>query len=516
MKKTVTILTMLMVCVLAFAGCLQLEKAESISFVTLPANTYVMGDTTAKLSFSLGITYNSGSQTDLVKFEGTWGDLANAEKPEQMTVTGFDLSTAGEKTLTVSYGTLQLTFPYTVIAYDLDGAGTAEDPILIYNREQMARMTEDYNAENATPKYYKMADGIGEIDASDWTSLYLCGSFDGNGVVFNGLDNPLFNRIIGNKDLVAISSTYLDNTVYNFENDIECVVENFTVIADMQTGKCAAAVAYTSSPKLLLKDITVNGYLEGATGAASFVAYGPSNHFDVDPGNAPYQLTFDNCYSDASVVNVGDSVKSSAGFVWHLYSSKNNTTITLKNTKFEGSLSFIGNSVNSAKYFSVMGNGVITETYTNGDSSEGLYEGTLSVSSIYGKQDKVFFYTQSGITLPEKYSEFTVDKVDRAQYAVAHLIISPNPGNLTGVYLSEELLLNNDGKWTTSAIKYFDIAINSEITESTGISADGTTYNVVRNGFVGHNGASVRVIQYDARWNIVGVSFVKIADKADV
>ncbi|MBQ2712094.1 MAG: hypothetical protein IJF71_01840 [Clostridia bacterium] len=492
MKKTVTILTMLMVCVLAFAGCLQLEKAESISFVTLPANTYVMGDTTAKLSFSLGITYNSGTQTDLVKFEGTWGDLANAEKPEQMTVTGFDLSTAGEKTLTVSYGTLQLTFPYTVIAYDLDGAGTAEDPILIYNREQMARMTEDYNAENATPKYYKMADGIDEIDASDWTPVYLYGSFDGNGVVFNGLDNFLF---------------------YATYNEGLTTLKNFTVNADIQLQKQFVAIIYKNYNDTTYENVTVHGYIEG-TQAASFVGLG--NGWVNGADGTAVNWIFKNCYSDANIVAVGGTA---AGFMCHSYCGAN-SSVTLIDSKFEGMISATGNAMyvdaNGGIYAAnkkgvlcdYSANYNVTGLYTNADNTAT----SVTSGAKYTKADAVVKLTPVSVNVAtnDAYQigqTFTVN-AGNATYAIASLIIAPNgldeTGGYAGTYMVESLEKVN-GTFTTSLIKYFNIAINAEgVTES---GVNGNTYNVYGEAYgTTYASARVSIVLYDARMNVININ----------
>ena len=96
----------------------------------------------------------------------------------------------------------------TALQLEFDGGvGTEESPYIISNSEQLAKM-----ALATEFSYFKVKDGVEELDMSNWTSIRLNGSFDGNGVKLVNLSTRLFTHV-GNNEAKDI---YVKNFIYCF------------------------------------------------------------------------------------------------------------------------------------------------------------------------------------------------------------------------------------------------------------------------------------------------------------
>lgn len=64
-----------------------------------------------------------------------------------------------------------------------------------------------------------------------------------------------------------------------------------------------------------------------------------------------------------------------------------------------------------------------------------------------------------------------------------------------------------NGKVFTDSIKYFDVTVNGNSTDSTGLSANGKVFNIVSSGYGTTYGSYFVVInQYDSNNNIISTT----------
>ena len=369
--------------------------------------------------------------------------------------------------------------PFTAEYLFAGGIGTAKYPYLIADRTQLEKINDHYSDE--APSNYMMKDQNMTIDATNMPFIRLHGCFDGNGVVFNNVTRCLF---------------------YDANNGTNAIViKNLTVNANI------ARNSYFESAVLLYPDhdvtfvnVDVHGYIEG-TAAASYVAMGPGP-------NTAINYKFVNCHSDATVVAIGESA---AGFIAHPYCA-DGSTIVLENSRYTGAMVAKANTY----YFRVNYSGSLTITTdeTNGDAyytnARDTYSGNSDFGCRYTFNSSIL--TVNSITAPDGINLISVPMVEGASYAVATLNIGPNDvnghGNYMGVYMNENCVVTDDYFWTTS-IKNFIVTINGNATTATGISADGTIFNVV-NSYYGntYGSAFVRIVQYSAEGRIVQISIL--------
>lgn len=325
MKKKLLVLALALAMVFSLAGCLQLEKVESISLVESPSATYNYGDPSQEFNFSIAV---EKEDTYLVRFNATAAELNNGPVTQNgVTVTGFNVMSYGTRTATISYGTAaSIQFEYTVNVNYSAGEGTVADPYQIQDAEQMAYMLAEDSAEG---KNFKL---IADIDFSAMDmNLYtetleanpvFTGTFDGDGHAIknfvntnaiDGLSHGLFfklqNATIRNIDFVnSIVDTYGEGgglLGYGYKNNDGAntiVIENVDVKEDNGVSYVAgwkntgAYVGYVGDNvnftiKNCVNDADVmvyNGY-----GAAGFVG---------TIRNGGGKIVFENCTNNGDIV----------------------------------------------------------------------------------------------------------------------------------------------------------------------------------------------------------------------
>ena len=405
------------------------------------------------------------------------------------------------------------------------GTGTESDPFLVVDYDTFQHISDLYEE-----GYYnfKVKDGIASIDLKNWVPVYLNGNFDGNGVVFDNLDMGLFKCADGE------SST----------------IKNFTVNANISRSGGVGVVVYDSDTlNLTIDSVNVHGTVTGASWVTPYVEFGPGPSY-------AWNLTIKNSVSDATLVATSGSA---SGFVGHPFDDVSNgsvngsSLITIIDSAYIGNMSATGAVTGTNfKYFTINGNDNRVKTYYSDSFIEKLGfnpEGTLYkepadakgyavinnedgsktfFAGNYGKNvvdnykptdKKAVLNTTAQATLPENIGDvFTVTKVSGAVKAVVSLQIAPNDqnnyGSYLGTYMSEEIDVSSveaGSTFTSEEVRYFTININSGATSKTGVS--GNIFNVV-NSFYGknaHNGAWVKIAQFDANGNVLNITSIKIA-----
>lgn len=375
------------------------------------------------------------------------------------------------------------------------GEGTAEKPYLVESREQLENLSQIN-----TYTYYKW-NGPKTIDASNWSGkIDLCGSFDGNGVTFNNLDNSLFQLVWnGSPDGNPANDTTKTYTISNLTANVNIV----------KAGSACAIAKYTAVHNIVLDNVDVHGYIEGASFVASYVCYGAGSYAG---GVYDSNITFKNCNSDATI-NATSGV--ATGFIAHAMMASSTGTIKLEDSNFDGTLSApVPNNPNEPSCKYICGNYTAA---TISDNQLTIKNNVTYKSDVNGYQyiaeNKTTNFTAATATLPANIGDtFELTAAEGATKAVISLQVSPNPGCMTNIYLSETIEVN-DGKITSSTIKYFTIRFNaSEITE-TGVN--GNYFDIVNSAFDGTLGADtiVRITQYNAAGNIIAITEYNFDDQ---
>ena len=342
------------------------------------------------------------------------------------------------------------------------GFGTAQFPYLIVNAEQLQNVGKYYESFN----YFKVADGVTEIDCNGWTSVSLCGVFDGNGVHFINTNDNLFRDVYGES----------------------AEIKNFTVTFKNSDG---GVVYFNTAKNLTMSNINVYGTIEGSYNISSLIDYAGANN------QSEHHIVMDNCHVFATIIMTNGGA---GAYVGHPYSNAD-STFALTNCTFEGHM-YSSQGASACKVFSGLWvNGTVT------------VDGVAINANASLNNDQCHGITKLVGTLPEKYSTFSASAHDRFHHAVAILTISPNGNGTTvlgGGYSNDfivEDLTAVDGTLTTSLVKYYDITVNGDATTETGVSEDGNTYNIVNEKYNNeYANASVRIIQYDANDNILSIT----------
>jgi len=395
------------------------------------------------------------------------------------------------------------------------GKGTVDDPFIISSMDDIAKI-----GQISKYAYYKVDDGVTSLDGSDWTSVNLIGSFDGNNVVIENLDAALFNKVGARNDE---TNTY--------------TVKNITINANIVSAGTGVALIRTAPSKLIVENVDVHGFIEGSTGTASYIGFGPANNSDKAWDKVPFDVQFIDCVSDATLLGNGDMV---VGFVKHPYSDPTNTVLHFEDSAFVGKMYGV-KSMNNLKYFIGNGNAYDAEVVYSEDFITGLgyhpvgtlydalsqketeikignYPGAAGKADYYIKENSRTLITQTVGSVEEMTtgSAFTVNKAATAVSALVTLEIAPNDtedkGSYLGTYMSEVIDLTEvEGEiFETNEIRYFEITINNDEAEA---GLTGNVYNVV-NSFYGntHNGATVRITQHDEEGIAVSIITFKIAE----
>ena len=373
------------------------------------------------------------------------------------------------------------------------GTGSENDPYLISNRDEFENMSNI-----STYSYFKWV-GESTVDASNWlNSNYLCGSFDGNNVNFYNLDNPLFN-VVRNGSESGSPSEDTENTF---------TVKNLTVNANIvKDGWTSAVVGTAAVHNFVMDNVTVHGYIEGATGVASFICFGAGNY---DPSLAyDGHITFQNCNSDAVIyAKSGNAV----GFIAHAMMKSSAGTVTLENSNYTGSTS--APSANACKY--ICGNhfnGTVTDDQSS--SKNNVIYTSSDNGWTYKAEGKTGSFTVKNGSLPSNIGASFVEVAESsATRATVSLVISPDPGCMTSTYLTEEVLVSN-GTVTSENVKYFIIRVNASGVSEAG--AHGNNFDILNNSFNGKLGGNtiVRITQYNAAGAILSITNYNFNDKSN-
>ena len=410
----------------------------------------------------------------------------------------------------------------------LKGSGTQEDPFLIYDYATMQKISDFYDK-----GYYYFEVALdktdnGKIDCENWEPVKLNGSFDGKGVVFTQLDMGLFDCVDGESS----------------------VIKDFTIYANISRSAGVGAVVYDSNTlNLTIDSVDVHGTIIGATWVTPYVEFGPGPSY-------AWNLTIKNSVSDATLVATSGVA---SGFVGHPYDDVSNgsvngkSLITIIDSAYIGNMSATGALTSSNfKYFTINGNDNRVKTlYSDAFIAKLGFnpEGTLyahptdktDYQVIVGEDNsKTFFCGNYGKNVVDNYIKefskaslnttakaalpsnigdtFTITKVPGASKAVVSLLIAPNDsnnyGSYLGTYMSEDIditAVEANSTFKSESVRYFTININSSVTDKTGVS--GNIFNVVNPhyGVNAHNGATVKIVQFDTNGNVLNITSIQIA-----
>ena len=416
---------------------------------------------------------------------------------EEMTVTDVKYDSVKDMTYVTFITSHFSDFLITPELFD-SGIGSEADPFIIADAEQMQNISGLYDSGYY---HFQVKDGVSEIDCTDWNSVDLYGSFDGNGVDFINLETNLF-RSVGKAPVT-------DQKVN--------VISNLDLLeVDISAKNVGVALIYNAGSLISLKGITISGYIQGTTGASSFIAYGPGQFAEWQ--NQSYDWTFVDCVSTADVLSITDF---SVGFIKHPFAGPNDNSITIEDSIFCGKLYNL--DINNNHY--IVGNSStfkLTAIYS--DEFRGQYDVTLEgctssdFNSSYNNYGKSFTIDNIGADSPENIGDvFSVDAKEGAVSAKAVLSISPNDTNEKGAYLGTYMVENlsrSGDEFVTSEIRKFTISVNKmDGSEYLKQGVTGDNYNISDGGaFYGktYNTAHVRIIQYDSEGVVLGISEFKL------
>lgn len=426
---------------------------------------------------------------------------------------------------------------------DLEGLGSEKSPFIINNLGDFSKINNrhyedrygDYDPENGKGFYHYLYSGIEkEIDASNWSynshNIWLTGTFDGNGLILNNLDNPLFKWV----------GAAHDNKVENEIPEHCHSIKNITLNCDMNINGTTAALARTFGHYCHFENIDIHGYIASSSGVAAFCAFGPNNFDEVSTiANWPAaHVTFKNCFSDATLITASDQA---VGFIKHPYCHYTDSLFTFEDSLFNGTIIntsktegygisygyFVGYAQNytraltiySENFLSKYGNpeGVYYQEVHRDVKPEdptfliGLYNESKGenycVENYLGTKQRTS-YSKAGA--PEPLAPFSANKVEDAQYATVALHVGPNnraeSGNYVACFLYETIDLNDyetDKEFFTTVVKNYEVRVNDPSTSDLepGHKITDDTYLDIydKNSFYGTTYASEYVTI--AQWN---------------
>lgn len=176
------------------------------------------------------------------------------------------------------------------------GMGTKIEPYLIADKEQFQKITDMYDKY----AYYRIKDGVSEIDCSDWTSVKLFGSFDGNGVKLKGINQKLF-YYVGKLPSTKEAAGVLDNwdttpvVLKNFE-------ANFNLEADLDA---AAGMIYqiNGNNTTTFDNVTISGRIAGGSNSGAFFTYTGPNYYDQEVSGMKQKVVVNNSLVTAELTS---------------------------------------------------------------------------------------------------------------------------------------------------------------------------------------------------------------------
>ncbi|OQA51331.1 MAG: Bacterial Ig-like domain (group 3) [Bacteroidetes bacterium ADurb.Bin302] len=175
--KNLSILLLVLISMVTLVGCFYLEPDTEITFVTLPKSTYTVGYDVAQAKADIVVQVKSSSGTFVMNLNSS-----------ELTVTGLDFSTAGQKTLTITYGTVSINYSYLVV--DDSTSNQDEADISWYTA----------NPDATTFRLYDVADMLGFAQIV-------------NGTAKDENDQPIKDTFVG-KTVLLMADIDLSETVW--------------------------------------------------------------------------------------------------------------------------------------------------------------------------------------------------------------------------------------------------------------------------------------------------------------
>ena len=311
---------------------------------------------------------------------------------------------------------------YLSVAFN-SGQGTEQDPYIISNTEELQNI-----AIVPTFSYFKIKDGITQLDLSNWTPIRLNGCFDGNNVKLNNLSTRLFTHIGNNEE----KNIYLKN----FEVNINFV----------STTHAALIKEIDNFGTTTFENVKIHGYIEGESNTATLFSFGTENGYS---GGSNYTVELKNVKIDATLVCV--TAQPLGAFIAHAYAGAGNK-LTLKvdnDTEFTGNV-YSGGDKKYNEYVSIGSyeiykeNQLITQTEID----------TKAITKVTPVQENDGYTVE----VSENVSKITISITAQISAYDAQGNTIPNLTGITLTLTSKTISENLNGK-----IKIFDLFESAEI-----------------------------------------------------
>ena len=176
------------------------------------------------------------------------------------------------------------------------GEGTEANPYIISTVEEFANI-----AEVPTFAYFKVKDGVEQLDLSNWSSIRLNGCLDGNNVKLVNLNTRLFTHVGNNEE----------QQIY---------VKNLEVTINFVSSSHAALIKEIDNfGTTVFENVSIHGYIEGESNTAVLFSFGTQNGHET---GSNYTVELKNVKTDVTLVCAGP--QPFAGFVAHAYAGTGN------------------------------------------------------------------------------------------------------------------------------------------------------------------------------------------------
>ena len=400
--------------------------------------------------------------------------------------------------------------PFTSEYLFAGGIGTEEYPYLIENYEQLQSISSlwyDYN-------YYKVKDGVTTIDCINckekgYVSEYMNGVFDGNNCKFINLDGNLFKYVTG----FIYNDNYSEISEYKLAE-----IKNLEAYINVSGTSNNGLIYYIyMADSATLTNVKVHGYVEGYM-ASPYIGFyqglNSSSHKDY--------LTFNNCYSDATLVSKNERA---CGFVCNFYYAYGE--IRINNSEYDGvqytvsgNFSYIHGMNNSNIYlvFDEAAATIAANHTTMNIVANTKYTSNDGANPKYDKDNtKTIKFITSNVAY-ELGDKIIVAAAENASYATFTLQIGGNTinngGNFVGPYMTEIIDTTINGNFVSNNIEYCHCVVNPQGCDNENSHLDAEThYYHVHNTYYDANtcnSAFITVAQYNSNDQVVGVTTIAL------
>lgn len=215
--KKFTVMFLFFVTLFTLTSCFEVAGATGIAVTKMPKSTYYVNEIQLnEIDLEVTIYYSTSSET--FNYSKAIG--------KGVKFSGFDLSTPGNFTATVSFESFSTTFNYSVIEKESDfagGNGTAINPYLVSTPDQFKKMVEKTQEDTSVHLYFKL---LNSIDFKDVTITpvensafgIFTGTLDGDGYKISNIVSNLVTSIFGVIPSNINHETVIKNLVY--ENNV--------------------------------------------------------------------------------------------------------------------------------------------------------------------------------------------------------------------------------------------------------------------------------------------------------